>query len=438
MTKLEHEERQISDLRFYPTNARKHSKEQIEQVACSITEFGFLNPVLIDQNSEIIAGHCRVLAAKKLGMKSVPTLTISHLNDAQVRAYRLADNKLVENSTWNEELLRLELLELATDDITFDIEVTGFSTTEIDLFLGEWEQVGEQEPPIPCVSAESSIRSGDLFQVGHHRAICGDFRDQGVLAKLMDGKLADAVISDPPYNVRIKGHVVSGKTEHSEFAMASGEMSSDDFTAFLSQCMANFVSVTREGSVHFIFMDWRHVKEMLEASGKHYQQILNLCVWAKTNSGMGSFYRSAHELVFVFRKGAKSHRNNVQLGKHGRNRTNVWTYAGMNSFGSDRDRALAMHPTVKPTKLIEDAILDVTKRGDIVLDGFLGSGTTLIAAEGIGRVCYGCEIDPKYLELSLKRFQQLFGEPVIHLETGLTFEELLASRPNKETHCVKA
>ena len=413
----------------HANSARQHSKEQLHQVAESIRTFGFINPIVIDGNNRIIAGHARVEAAKLLKKKDVPTIQITQLNDDQLRAYILADNKLAENASWDEQALKVELEYLTSIDLEFDEEITGFSTTEIDLIIDCGDEPNDEPiEDIPAVPSTPVVKRGDIFELGPHRIMCGDCRDASDMTLLMDGRVADAVCTDPPFNVSIKGHVLSSGTVHSEFAVASGELSPSEFTDFLKQSMKELCNHSRDGSVHFLFMDWRHIQEIIAAGLSVYDTFLNMCVWVKTNGGMGSFYRSQHELVFVFRNGSVSHTNNIQLGKYGRNRSNVWTYAGMNSFGEERDEALASHPTVKPIAMIADAIKDVSKRGDLILDSFLGSGTTLIAAEQSGRRCYGVEIDPGYIEVIIKRFQKISDLPVIHQQTGLSFAELKKQR----------
>ena len=422
----------VQDLIPYARNARTHSSRQIQQVANSITEFGFINPVVIDAKGEIIAGHCRVMAAKKLELPEVPTIRVEHLTEAQVRTYRLADNKLTDNSTWDEQVLRLEIEDLSHIDI--DLDVIGFEIPEIDLLLGSPFVEGEEnnEPQNIPIPSTPFVQLGDIFILGQHRLICGDCREIITMSNLMKGQRADVVCSDAPYNVKINGHVLVKEKAHEEFAMASGELSKTEFVQFLQESFQGFYDHSAEGSVHFLFMDWRHMAEILEAGNRIYDSLLNLCVWAKTNAGMGSLYRSQHELVFVFKKGRASHNNNVQLGKYGRNRSNLWTYAGMNSLGGERDQLLSQHPTVKPVQLIVDAILDVSKRNGIVLDGFLGSGSTLIAAEQTGRICYGCEIAPRYVEVAIHRFQAINSTPVIHENSGLTFDALKQDRLNEK------
>ena len=429
--KIEH--RSISSLALRRNNPRTHSDKQIRQIAASIETFGFTNPVLIDATGTIIAGHGRVRAAKQLGMETIPTVQLEHLSEEQVRAYVIADNKLAECAGWDTDLLAIELQELAEIELDFDLEVVGFETAEIDLLI-MGETKGEEsdsadsldgpDPDAPVVS-----RPGDLWQIGPHRLLCGDALEAESYARLMDGALAQVVFVDPPYNVKIDGHVSGlGRTRHSEFAMASGEMTEAEFTAFLEIALGHHAAHSRNGALHFVCMDWRHSAELLAASRSMYSECKNLCVWVKTNAGMGSLYRSKHELVHVFKVGTAPHINNVELGRHGRYRTNVWEYAGANTFGDDRDEALAMHPTVKPVQLVADAILDCSRRGDRVLDGFAGSGTTLLATERTGRVGYGLEIDPRYVDVAIRRLAQHADLEAIHIDTGRTFDEVAAER----------
>jgi DNA modification methylase len=366
-------------LRPRPTNPRTHSKKQIRQIADSIERFGFTNPVLIDRAGGIVAGHGRIEAAKLLGIEKVPTIRLEDLTEAEIRAYVIADNKLAENAGWDRELLAIEFQGLLELDLDFDVTITGFETPEIDILIGELEAAEEEDDPAdeaPELGDGVSVtKPGDLWLIGKHRLICGDATDPEAYARLMDGAEAQIIFTDSPYNVPIEGHVSGlGKVTHREFAMASGEMSEAEFTEFLATVFRNQARHSADGAIHFICMDWRHLGEVLAAGKSAYSELKNLCVWAKTNGGMGSLYRSQHELVFVFKAGNGPHINNVELGKHGRYRTNIWSYPGINSFGKDRDAELALHPTVKPVKLVADAILDCSKRGGIVLDPFAGSG----------------------------------------------------------------
>lgn len=390
-----------------PRNARTHSKRQVEQIVASIREFGFSNPILIDESAMLIAGHGRLLAAKAMGLAEVPTIELTGLTDPQKRALRIADNKIALGAGWDIDVLKIELAELGTLDIDFDLTVTGFSTGELDVILNDNED--PDDDVIPAAPAQPRTRPGDIWQLGEHRIGCGDSRDVEFLRDVVDGgEQIDAAFLDPPYNVKINGHA-NAKGRHREFAMASGEMSDDAFRAFLAETLGAAAKVSRDGAVHFICMDWRHMDDVSAVARGIYGDLLNLCVWNKSNAGMGSLYRSKHELVFVYRVGTAPHFNAVELGKHGRNRTNVWDYASVNSLRGSRREDLALHPTVKPTKLVADAIQDVTRRGELVLDIFLGSGTTLIAAERCGRRFRGVDIDPAYVDVAIERWVTMTG-----------------------------
>lgn len=395
-----------------PRNARTHSKRQVEQIEASIRSFGFTNPILIDETGVIIAGHGRLRAARNLALASVPTITLAGLDETRKRALRIADNKIALNAGWDIEILKLELAEIGTLDVGFDMTLTGFTTGEIDVILKS--SPDPEDEVIPAIPEVPRTRPGDIWQLGPHRIGCGDGRDRDFLqAVIGEGLAVDAAFLDPPYNVRINGHA-NAKGRHREFAMASGEMSDDAFRGFLAETLGACAAVSRDGAVHFVCMDWRHLDDVSAVGKTVYGDLLNICVWNKSNAGMGSLYRSKHEMVFVYRVGQASHLNMVELGKHGRNRTNVWDYASVNSLQGSRHEDLALHPTVKPVALVADAIQDVSRRGDRVLDIFLGSGTTLIATERVGRIFCGVEIDPGYVDVALARWQALTGkEPVL-------------------------
>ena len=404
----------IDLLKPYPRNARTHSKKQIRQIAASIERFGFTNPGLVSDRGEIIAGHGRVAAARLLGRKTVPTLSLSHLSDAERRAYVLADNKLAMNAGWDKEILAIELQALV--DLEFDVELTGFSLAEVDLAIDEANEASiegplEPEDAVPAVTGEPVTRMGDIWHLGRHRLQCGDTRDVTAMDQLMGGERADLVFTDPPYNVAIDGNVCGlGSVKHREFAFASGEMSQGQFTTFLAETLGNIARVMRDGAIAYVCMDWRHMGELLAAGEQCFTELKNLVVWNKTNGGMGAFYRSKHELVFVFKQGTAAHTNSFGLGETGRYRTNVWDYAGISSIGASRSDELAMHPTVKPVALIADAIRDCSRRGEIVLDGFGGSGSTLIAAEKTGRSARVVEYDPVYCDTIIRRWQDYTGK----------------------------
>lgn len=389
-------------------NARTHSAKQIEQICASIRAFGFTNPILITPDLVVVAGHGRLLAAKKMGLEQVPTIILEGLSDMQVRALRIADNKIALNAGWDTDLLKIELQAIVIGDINFEVEAMGFATGEIDVILSEAAN-DPQEEVIPAVAKTAISQLGDIWILGDHRIGCGDGRDLAFLQAVVgEGAQVDAAFLDPPYNVKIQGHA-NVTSQHREFAMASGEMTDAAFRGFLAETLGACASVSRNGAVHFICMDWRHMGDVEAIGGQVYGSLLNLCVWNKSNAGMGSLYRSKHELVFVYRVGDAQHRNTVELGRHGRNRTNVWDYASVNTFGGSRQQDLALHPTVKPVAMVADAYQDVTKRGDIVLDIFLGSGTSLIAAERTGRRFRGLDIDPLYVDLAVERWRALTG-----------------------------
>lgn len=309
---------------------------------------------------------------------------------------------------------------------------------EIDVLIDGFETMNEPDPDDRLLPIKGSAVSvvGDLWQLGKHRVFCGNSLLSEGYERLMDGAKADLVITDPPYNVAIDGHASGlGKTQHREFAMASGEMSSGEFTDFLHKAMLLSKQYSDPGSLAYYFMDFRHMRHILAAGQDVYGELMNLCVWAKSNGGMGSFYRSAHELIFLFKNSGASHRNNVQLGKFGRYRTNVWNYPSANTFsrsGPDGD-LLALHPTPKPVALIADAIKDSTARGALVLDPFLGSGTAVIAAERSGRICYGLELDPLYVDALIRRWQRHTKREAIHVESGETFRARESHLTNQAT-----
>lgn len=403
----------IASLKPWPGNARKHSKKQIKQIAASIEEFGFTNPILIDQNKSILAGHGRVSAAKLLNWQHVPCLYLETLNETQKRAYVLADNQIALNSTWDEDLLSKELKALSEIDMGFDIATMGFSIAEIDNLIHESdnEEANDPRDDVLPQNTNARVQFGDIWCLGQHRLICANSLDETTINRLMANHKATMVFTDPPYNVKIDGHVGGkGKIKHNEFAFASGEMNKDEFTSFLRQAFTRLTQHSKDGAIHFICMDWRHMGEVMDAAHNLYSELKNLIVWVKDNGGMGTFYRSRHELIFAYKFGTADHINSFELGQHGRYRTNVWQYRGANL------EELALHPTVKPVEMVADAMRDVSKRGDIVLDLFGGSGSTLIAAEKTGRRAYISEFDPHYCDIILARFETYAKDEAILLE----------------------
>ena len=415
-----------SELIPYKGNARPHSRKQIQQIASSIRQFGFTNPGQIDERDGIIAGHGRVAAAQQLGLARIPVLQIAHLSAAERRAYIIADNKLAELAGWDQDILALEFEGLI--ELDFDLELTGFAIAEIDDLFDAQTQSTQDDSPDEYLGATHGpvvTKRGDIWALGPHRLLCGDARDADGILRLMNGQVADLIFTDPPYNVPINGHVLGkGQHHHAEFVFASGEMSQAEFTTFLEAGLQPAAQACKNGAIAFVCMDWRHMREMMMAGDKIFSELKNLCIWNKTNAGMGSFYRSKHELVFVWKIGTAAHTNAFGLGETGRYRTNVWDYAGANAFGSDRAEALNMHPTVKPTKMIEDEIKDCTRRGERVLDPFGGSGSTLIAAEHAGRIAHLIEYEPTWCDTILARFQRETGVEPIHVQTGACFTDV--------------
>jgi DNA modification methylase len=433
MSELEIKYVSPDDLRPYAGNARTHSKKQIRQIADSIQRFGFTNPVIVSVDREVIAGHGRLAAAKLQGLTSVPIVVLADMTEADRRAYVIADNKLAELAGWDRDTLAIELQFL--QDVQFDdIEVTGFSLGEIDMILDEASEKRPQESG-PDDDVRGRVpqnivsRTGDLWILGTHRLLCGDARDPSDYQRLLEDQKADVVLTDPPFNVPIDGHVSGlGKVKHQEFAMPSGEMSEREFTDFLSSFLGCAKVCCKDGAIMFVFMDWRHLTELTTAGRDNDLDLKNLVVWAKDNAGMGSFYRSKHELCFVFKNGGASHTNTFELGQHGRYRTNVWEYAGVNTFRNGRLDELAMHPTVKPVAMIADAIRDVTRRAEIVLDPFAGSGTTVIAAEKTGRHARVIEYDPGYCDVIVCRWQKYTGKTATLDGSNRTFEDIETER----------
>lgn len=423
MPKVQLEYLPISGLRPWRRNARTHSRKQVRQIADSIRRFGFTNPVLVDRENTILAGHGRVAAAELLTMSEVPCLRIESMTALEKQAYVIADNKLALNASWDEGILAEELKALSELDLDFDLTLTGFAMAEIDSLVEGLIPEEAGDPADDRLPAEAPLRChrGDIWQLGSHRLICGDARDAGTVAALMGTEQAQMVFTDPPYNVRIDGNVGGlGSIMHREFAMASGEMSKAEFTGFLKASFINLVRYTSDGSIHYVCMDWRHMAEIMEAADDIYTELKNLIVWAKDNGGMGTFYRSRHELIYAFKNGTAPHHNHFELGQHGRYRTNVWEYRGVNTMKAGRLDELALHPTVKPVAMITDAIKDVSPRGAIVLDLFGGSGSTLIAAHKTGRRARLCEYDPIYCDRIIQRWELYAKDEAEQIACGLS------------------
>jgi len=410
----------------WPNNPRKHTDGQIAKLKASLARYGFTVPLMIDEADVVLSGHARLEAAKQLKLPAVPVRVLSGLSQAEKRAYVLADNKLALLSSWNFDLLKDELSLLVQDD--FEIELTGFSTAEVDLMFDEQAEDADEPQPEDVVD-EIVSAPGDLWLLGEHRLLCGDALLPETYATLMQGQPAQLCVTDPPFNVKIQGHVGgSGKVKHAEFKMASGEMSSEQFTSFLHRAFTQVADHQVPGAITFAAMDWRHIRELLNASDPVFGAPKQVCVWAKENAGMGTFYRSQHELFFVFKKGDAHHINNFELGQHGRYRTNVWSYPGANAFKGKGLDLLALHPTVKPVALVADAIRDCSHRNGLVLDPFAGSGTILIAAERTGRCARAIELDPKYVDVAVRRWQRLTKQQAVLEATNQSWNDVRDAR----------
>lgn len=420
-----------TSLRPWPNNPRTHNDKQLAKLKACIQKFGFTVPPIVDESGTILSGHGRVQAAIELKLDTIPVRILSGLTEAQKRAYVIADNKLGQLSGWDENLLKQELFLLSETD--FEIELTGFSTAEIDVMFDDGSADADTADPDDCLPEKLPSRPisqlNDLWILGHHHLLCGNALDGESYSMLLQDQLAQMVITDPPYNVPISGHVCgNGKVQHTEFAMASGEMSEQEFTSFLNTAISHLHTFSQDGAIHFYFMDWRHIRELQDAAQPLFGPMRQLCVWVKDNGGMGSFYRSQHELVFVFKKGEAPHINNFELGQHGRYRTNVWNYPGVNTLTGKNFELLSLHPTVKPVGLIADAIRDCSHRKGIVLDPFAGSGTVLLAAERTGRYARAIELDPKYVDVAIMRWQQMTGKQAVLGQSGLSWSEVQQQR----------
>ena len=421
----------IGTLKQNPRNVRTHKKSQVKQIADSIQAFDWTIPILTDENRMILAGTGRYLAATTLGQREIPIIIKTGLTETQKRALVLADNKIAANAGWDHSRLAAELGELATllPEYNLDLQITGFEAAEIDSLMCDFADL-ESEPAdnIPQIEARAVSRADDLWVLGNNRLLCGDSRDELHVKQLMGSTRAFMIFTDPPYNVRIGSVQGRGKIQHREFAAASGEMSRAEFTEFLTRWMSLAARYTEDGAIVFCCMDWRHFGECLAAGEQAFTELKNIIAWVKSNAGQGSFYRSQHELILVFKNGTGRYQNNIELGKYGRSRSNVWQYAGVNSFRKDRLADLSVHPTVKPVALVADAMRDCSRRGDIVFDPFMGSGTTILAAEKVGRKAFGIEIDPLYIDVAIRRWQDFTKRDAILDATGQTFDEVAAKR----------
>jgi DNA modification methylase len=420
----------VSSIKF-PQSFKLYPSATIKKAARFLETFGPRLPVLVDSDRNIVAGEIWALAHQRLGLPEISALFIEGLSPDQLQAYRIGIQRIPELGDWDEGALGELFKDWTSRDLEFDVELTGFEMPEIDTFIGNLGVVSRGDEADDTLDPDDVgppvTQLGNIWIAGSHRLLCGNSIEPASFAALMGNEKASVVITDPPYNVVIEGHVGGkGRIHHSEFAMASGEMSGDEFQTFLQRAMGLLAQHSAEGSLHYIFMDWRHTADLLRAGERVYRQLKNIVVWVKSNGGMGSLYRSQHEFVFVFKNGDAPHRNNVQLGRHGRNRTNVWQYAGANGFDgrtTEEGHLLALHPTVKPVQMLADALLDSSARGEIVLDPFLGSGSTLIACERVGRRLHGIELDPAYVDVAVRRWQRHTGARAVNASTGRAFDD---------------
>lgn len=420
----------IDDITPSTGNPRKHNRHQRRKLKKLMKKYGFTSVIVIDAYGVIYAGEARWLIAKELGLKRLPCIRIEDLTEAELRAFRLADNRITDEAEWESPLLKIEFKELM--DIGSDMELTGFDIPEIDLML-HCESADEQDSDedSPAIPTQPVTQIGDAFALSDHRVVCGDTRDLVVVEQLMQHERAYMVLTDVPYNMDISKIRGQGKHQFANFPMAHSELKPSEFSSFLNTAIGNLAQYSTDGSLHYIFIDWRHISELHHACHDIFTEQINLCVWCKNNGGMGSFYRSQHELICVYKLGKNAHINNIELGRYGRNRSNVWQYPGLSSFSKDRDSELALHATPKNVDLLHDAILDATHPNHIVLDGFLGSGSTLIAAQRAHRRCFGIELDPRFVDVTILRWQQETGDSAIHIASGLTFSQLADQRANK-------
>lgn len=422
----------VTSLIPMPGAPRRHPKSQIRALAKSFEAFGQVLPILIDADHRIISGHAQWDVARRLGMTEVMVMRIEYLAEPQIKALMVALNRLGDLSKWDDQALNTILLDLHVLDLDFDIEATGFAEIEIELRIDSLDDGDQDVDEGGNIGVGPAVtQPGDLWQLSKHRLICGNALHDEMWSTLMGEDRATLVVTDPPYNVPIDGHVSGlGKHKHLPFAMAVGEMSEPEFTVFLQSAMRHAHKWSAPGSVHSWAMDWRHVVEIGSAGQAVYERFLNMAVWVKNQPGMGSFLRSQHELFFIFAKGGAPSRNNVQLGRFGRSRSNVWNYPSAASGfgrGTDEGNPLAMHPTVKPLALICDVLLDASVKGDVIADPFTGSGTTLIAAEKLGRTARCIELDPRYCDTIVRRWQRWTGEHAVRTSDGATFTALEAA-----------
>ena len=413
---------------------RKHGKAQIRELAAGIDRTGFNVPLLVDDDLGLVSGHARLAAAELLGLDAVPVIRIAHLSEEQLRLFAIFENRIAERAEWDEAALVLEFDELRIEEPELDLSDSGFAIAEIDIMTGVARTAKLSDFDAAACDIEPAgpevTRHGDIWQCGRHRIICGDSTDADTIAQLVDGAFIRQIVTDPPFDLPTR--TFSSAKKFGDFAMGAGEMGPAKFTEFLARFMAAAQPVLLDGALVYAFMDHRHIAQLLAAGEQACLHYVNLLVWVKAQAGQGSHYRSGHELVGVFRHGDAPARNNIMLGKHGRNRSNVLMYPGVRGKGGGGAKALAMHPTVKNVAMIADLLLDASAPGEAVLDNFGGSGTTLIAAEKTDRTAYVCELAPGFVDVSVRRYDALRSEPARLVATGQTFAEVVAERTSEQ------
>ena len=426
----------IDDLSFPARTLSQVNDRQHRQLMASITEFGFIAPLVISRGNEVIVCEKRLAAARELGLTQVPVVRANTLTPLQIRQYRIADNRLNELREWDADALKAELDEIIVLDPDVNIEALGYEVAEFDVAV---QVVTEGEDPAdiaPELPAEPQSRPGDIWEIDGHRLGCGDARDADFLRRLLDGEQPTCVFADPPFNRPVAQHIGGkGRIKHPEFVMASGEMSDAEFQQFQIDWLVQAVAVAQPGALIYVASDWRAPLATLAAAQTAGLEQVNFCTWELASPRLGSFYRSACEYFPVWKKPGGKSRNNVMLGRSGRHRSNCWHYPGANSFGAGR-ATLHLHPTVKPLALVLDILLDCTARGDAILDPFCGSGTTLLAAQRTGRKARVIELDPRYVDVAVRRYQDVFGRAPRLQGSGLTLDEL-ASMPPRLGHPLK-
>jgi DNA modification methylase len=397
---------------------RRHPPAQIQKLQASLEQFGF-------------AGWGLVLAAQKMRLPEIPAVMIADLDEMKLRLLRLALNRLGDGSKWDVEALSLEFTDILEIDPNVDFSISGFEMSEIDTALSQSGLDEEDELPSMDTSIPPVTKPGDRWLLGEHQVDCADALAPESYDRLLGDEKAQMIFTDPPWNIPIEGNVSGlGAVKHQNFAMGCGEMTGAQFTQFLRTSLGHAANHSTDGSIHYVCMHWSKMAELLAATAEHYSEMKNLCVWSKSNAGMGSLYRSRHELVFVFKRGTAPHINNVELGRFGRNRTNVWEYPGQNVLNGTAKSKLSLHPTAKPVALVADAIRDCSNRNGIILDPFGGAGTTLIAAEKTGRKARLIELDPRYVDATIERWINLTGKTPINADTGAAYPRV-GSRPGR-------